>query len=294
LSTGEKFLRRFETKPSRGRVLYVNLEMPEGLLRQWIRDAGGDLTRIYIWDLRGLGAVLDVRSPATRAELGSMFESLGIDTMVMDTIGGVWDTLGAPISEKANEEVGPYLGGLDALLAETPLTELFLIHHYGHGPERARGASKLLGWPDSLWDYKIDRPTGEEDDGDASRYPRFLTARGRDVALPESKVDFSEVTRRLSMPADAKSKAVHRRTARLDEVGFKVLLWLDDHSAWGDRDSKKKVEIGVGGKAVDVREALAELVRSGLVEIKPGPRHSQGVELTDLGRQKMAWDRGAE
>jgi hypothetical protein len=53
-----------------------------------------------------------------------------------------------------------------------------VVHHMGHAGERSRGDSRILDWPDASW--KLVR---EDLDDPAS--PRYLSAFGRDVDVPE-------------------------------------------------------------------------------------------------------------
>jgi hypothetical protein len=68
---------------------------------------------------------------------------------------------------------------IDELLLEAGIDEALVVHHMGHSGERARGDSRLRDWPDVEWRLM------RQDDDPAS--PRFLTAYGRDIDVPERR-----------------------------------------------------------------------------------------------------------
>jgi hypothetical protein len=79
----------------------------------------------------------------------------------------------------------------DALLKEAETADAVLVTHLGHTGERARGDSRFRDWPDVEW--RLVR----QDDQPGS--PRFLSAYGRDVDVPESQLAYDPQTRRLTL-----------------------------------------------------------------------------------------------
>ncbi len=282
LSSRTPFLGRFPCAWSADMIVYVNLEMTRTLLRAWFRAAGANLDQVAIWDLRGCGHLLDVRQPAVRRQLSGRLTAAGVWLLVIDPAGAVWDALG--IDENNNTEVGAWLAGLDALLAETAtLTDVVVLHHFGHGAERARGASKLLGWPDQIWEYRLERSSNENED--AAHRLRFLSVRGRDAELPESRVDFDPATKRLTMTADATSLRRERQQAKCERTLRQILDYVAE--AVPEERSKSAVEEAMGGHRGMVRSAYLLGERRGWIDIDESGR-AHILTLTAKGAEEAS------
>ena len=117
--------------------------------------------------------------------------------MPVDCIGPVMAALG--LDESKSADTGRFLAALERVLADASVPECFLIHHMGHGAERSRGASRLRDWPDAEW--RLVR----QDDNPSS--PRLLSAFGRDVDVPESRLDYDPGNRWLALAGGSRTDA---------------------------------------------------------------------------------------
>jgi hypothetical protein len=185
-----------------GTVVVIDNEMSEGMLRQWYRDMDiGNADRIVVWTLRGQGRAFDVLDPIVRADWAAKLRALpgGTSTLILDCLTPALGALGLT---ESNEDVNPFLIGFDALLVEGGVKDALIAHHMGHVEERSRGASRLRDWPEVEWRYVRER---DEDDREIDNGARFLSAYGRDVDLPESRLEYDPATRRLSMIGGTRS-----------------------------------------------------------------------------------------
>ncbi|WP_033322314.1 AAA family ATPase [Streptomyces yerevanensis] len=197
LVDGRPFLGRFKTTPVTGRVVVLDFEMPEGEARRWLRNTGIVRAEAVMYaGMRGQAAAFDVTDQECREEWSVQLRAVECEVLVVDCLAPIAAALG--LDEKNDADMGPLLQGLNALAAAAGVAELFLIHHMGHSHERARGASGLLGWPDALW--KVVRP------GDDPAGPRYFSAFGRSVDVPEGALVFDEQSRCLSLADGGRSR----------------------------------------------------------------------------------------
>ena len=146
-----------------------------------------------------------------------------------------------------------------------------MVQHMGHTNERARGDSRLQDWPDAIW--RLVR----EDDEPGS--PRFFSAYGRDVDLPEGRLNFDPDTRHLAYIDGS------RKDAKTDAATPDVVAILAEDAQQGGE--------GLSGRAMEtaactgehtrqaVRKALATLIRQGLVTVVAGPKRSKLHRITN-------------
>src|SRR5690606_36374563 len=153
---------------------------------------------------QGQASSFDVRNKCIRERWVQMLRDQGSEdgVLILDPTGKVLDATGG--DENENATVGPLLDSVDELADTAGCQALFVVHHYGHGG-RTRGASKFLGWPDAIWDYRkgdgSQKAPSSEDDlvaALAEADPRFLRAIGRDVEVPWFALDYDGATRRLT------------------------------------------------------------------------------------------------
>jgi AAA domain len=187
LVDGGAFLGRFRTTPVR-RVVLIDTELDTRTLRRWLRDQGiANTDAVTVIPLRGAVSTFNILDAAIRAEWAHRIGET--DVLILDCLRPVLDALG--LSEAT--EAGRVLTAFDELMAEVHAAEGMVVTHMGHQNERARGDSRLRDWNDAEWTLVRG---GDEADDDASR-PRFLSALGRDVSLPEGQLTFDAATRHL-------------------------------------------------------------------------------------------------
>lgn len=204
LVDGDPFLGQYAVTAAR-RVVLLDDELDEAMLRRWLRQQGIQRTDAVVpVALRGRVSTLDLLDPDVRAEWAADLRALGVDVVILDCLRPVMDALGLD----ENREAGRLLVAVDALLAECGATEAVVVHHMGHSGERSRGDSRLRDWPDVEW--RLVRAAEDP----AS--PRYFSAFGRDVHVPESLLHYDEHSRHLSLVGGSRRDAAAR--AALDDV----------------------------------------------------------------------------
>lgn len=187
LADGVPFLDAFTTYQPSGTIGVLDFELNARQGRQWLRRQRMDHPeRVVPFWLRGMAGAFDIRDDAVRAEWAGRLREAGVTYLIIDCLTPILAAL--DLSE--NTEARVFLYALDALLAEAEVPEALVIHHMGHGAERARGDSALEGWADVPWHLTMLNPTD-------MRSTRHLSAFGRDVETAEGALAFNELTGRL-------------------------------------------------------------------------------------------------
>lgn len=219
---GVPFLGRWETLKTDRAVVLVNVELTTNQVRSWLRQQGiANVDRLHVWNLRGQTSRFAIHVPEIRAKIAAELKAIDCGTLVIDPVGPIWDSFG--IDENGNTEVGEWLQHLDALKHEGGVDQGFCVVHAGHGSNgRARGASKQLGWGDSLWQLTKE---GEDDVppydglgfGEAKYAPRFFRAEGRDVFVPKTQLSFDDEHKHLTALSRHEVQE-HKRDAEAEMV----------------------------------------------------------------------------
>lgn len=221
LADGDDFLGVHAVSAVSGTIAIVDTEMHENQAEDWLRDQRIRRDdKVIPWFLRGNVRGFDILDPQRRAEWAKQFRGDHVDTFVLDCFRPLLDAFGLD----EHRDAGRVLVAIDALLYEAEIPDALIIHHMGHMNERARGDSRLLDWPDVLW--KVVR----QDDQPSS--PRFISAYGRDVDVPESQLAYEGKTRRLTLLGGSRQDA--KATSALDAVAglLDERPGLSGHAVW--------------------------------------------------------------
>ena len=265
---GYQFLGRYPVIPAAGPLVVIDAEMSRDLARRWLNDQMiTHAERFSYINIRGAVASLNILVPAVAAKWSRLLTGAG--AVLVDCIGPVIAALG--LDESKSADVGRFLVGFERMLKDADVPESFLIHHMGHDAERSRGASRLRDWPDAEWQLV------RQDDNPAS--PRYLSAFGRDVDLPESRLDYDPGNRWLALAGGSRAEA---RTAAARAALVKLLT----------------AEPGLGVRAIEdslsadhgrnvVRAAMRAAVKDGEVITKPGPKGALLHWLKSLARPSV-------
>jgi hypothetical protein len=263
LVDGTPFLDRFAVTPAR-RVLLLDNELDENMLRRWLRDQGiRNVDAVELVPMRGRLSTFNILDPAIRSRWA---ENLGPgDVLVFDCLRPALDALG--LSE--DKDAGRFLEALDELTTEAGIAETLVVHHMGHQGERSRGDSRILDWPDALWKLVKD---AEDDAAEARRV--YFTAYGRDVDQPEVLLTYDAATRRLSVGGGSR-----KETRSAPVVAAVVELLEDAEEPLSGRQMEEALTAGGHGRD-QVRSAVKRLRQDGRVRVEDGPRRAKLHTLT--------------
>lgn len=263
LADGDPFLDHFPVAEPKHHIVLIDDELPENTMRSWLRaqaihnkDGVADVVA-----LRGKVGTFDLLNDRCRGRWATRLRDVGCDYLAFDCLRPVLDALGLDESHDA----GTFLVAFDALLTDAGIEDALIVHHMGHNGERARGDSRLLDWPDAVW--KLVR---ESDDPSSARY---FSAYGRDVDVPEGKLTFDPVTRRLSYASGS------RAAVKIDAALQTVFDILADESKSGDQGLSKRAIEDAGTNAGNhtrqaIRHAIEAGVRQQVIIGTPGARRA--------------------
>lgn len=269
LVDGDPFLGEFDVTPlDRRRVAVLDTEMDRNTLRRWLRDqAIRNTTSVISYSLRGRLSSLDLLDADVRRTWSAELGELGVGVVILDCLRPVLDSLGL----EENTDAGRFLVAFDTMLNEADVAEGMVVHHMGHNGERSRGSSRLRDWPDAEW--KLVREQTDEDDPSA---PRYFSAYGRDVEVPESALAYDPHTRHLTL-----SGAGSRKQAAGRAVVPAVLALLDDAPEGLSGRQIEDALMANGEKRQAVRAALKFAVGDRSVHTAPGPRRATIYTVSD-------------
>lgn len=214
LVTGEPFLRHFKVDFGPDECVGIwNLEVDRQDLVDWLEQIDipeQHRSRIYPLCLRGNRSV-DFRDPLAVEWAVSWFRERGITVWIIDPLSKLYRG-----EENSSTEFNEWWSTLEDIMRRGGVRVTVIVHHSGHSGEgRARGTSAMMGNPDVLIEYRHSGDHGElPPDG-----KRYLTAFGRRVNQPETKVDFDPATGELFVDAAGGSRDDDRTRA------LAVRLW---------------------------------------------------------------------
>ncbi|PWD42218.1 hypothetical protein ACN93_15095 [Gordonia paraffinivorans] len=249
------FLGTFATRART--VAVIDVEMSRQQTRRWLRDQDIKNTdAVRLIPLRGKAATFNILDDATRAEWAEIL--CGVGVVVLDCLRPILDALGL----NEHTDAGKFLVAFDALLAECGASEAVVVHHAGHGENRARGDSRIEDWPDVICYL------GTEDKKDLAA-ERTFAAIGRDVEVLKGVLEYDAETRHLTyvppVPDAAKVAKDAERISRNTAARAAVIEYVRTQNGIGVEPTKTVTEAqagdGIGRR--DIRKAVAALIESG-------------------------------
>lgn len=257
LCDGAHWLGVAKVEPVEGMVALFDDEMGERQLDEWLADQlFVHPEKLLVIPLRGRLGAFNLLDEEARAGWASLLREYCVEYVIIDCLRPLLDALGLD----ENHDAGRLLVAIDALLLEGGVADACLVHHMGHGQERARGDSRIRDWPDAEW--RLVRAT------DAPNSPRYITAFGRDVDVPESALSFDPFSRRLTL---------ERRSRRDDADAEALEVVLEVLRAADEPLSQRAIERELSESAIGrnaVRNALAYGIKNRALVQSPGPRRS--------------------
>jgi hypothetical protein len=79
-----------------------------------------------------------------------------------------------------DKDASKFLGHFDAMLIEAGVPDAAVIHHAGHGSDRARGDSGILGWSDATWGLSLEDPQDQAS-------PRYFKPMGGSIETSQTQ-----------------------------------------------------------------------------------------------------------
>jgi hypothetical protein len=262
LVDGDPFLGRYRVTPITGTVAIVDVEMSRRQLVAWWREQSIRRTdRVRFLSMRGKAGAFDIFTAAGRRVWVERFKAAGVVYLIIDCARPIMDAF--RLDE--NKDAGRLLDAIDALMTESGIPEGMVIHHMGHTGERSRGDSRWRDWPDVEW-----RLVRKDDDPSS---PRFISAYGRDVDVPEQELAYDAATRRLGIVGGSRRDAV---THDALEAVVGVLGASGDPQS--GRAIKRKLEGSIPREAVEA--ALRVGSANGRLTRENGPRNATLYRLS--------------
>lgn len=265
LVDADPFLGHNVTRQAR-RVVLLDNELSEGMLRVWLR--GQHIRRTDAFapvSLKGRITSFDILDPITRREWAEHLAEAQPDVLILDCLRPILDAFGLD----ENRDAGKFLTAFDEMLGLAGIPDAIVVHHMGHQGERSRGDSRLRDWPDVEW-----RLTRETEDPSS---PRFFTAFGRDVDVPETALTYDTTTRRLdSGQGDRRDAAAYRALPDLLDL-------IAEADPTGEGISQRQIiaralAAGVASKAL-VPKILSAAINQKQLNNWTGPRAAQMYSL---------------
>jgi len=245
---GEDVFGSFPASQIQRKVAFLNYEVTSHQVAAWANDVGVPIDGLLLVNLRGARNPLSSREG--RAQLADLLQRHEVELLIVDPFGRAY----AGESQNDAGQVGHFLADLDELAAEAGVKELILTAHTGWEGSHTRGSSALEDWPDVVVSVKSD------DHG-----ARYLRAFGRDVDVPEDRLNFDPGTRMLTLTDEGGQRAHAARRHRDDLVDqvVRAVAQTPDITAGGLEEQLHKA--GVSMQKGDASKAATEAHRRGLI-----------------------------
>ena len=275
LVDGRAFLGEHSSHPVTGRVIYLNMEVGERTIRNWMRRAGINNTdRVAVVNLRGKASALTLATDQGRQRFAAFLRSQETEAVILDPLAPLLATLG--LDENSNTDVALFFSWWSEVLNLAEVADDLVVHHTGHAGQRSRGASRLLDEPDAIWTLTKGLGTDPDDDEVlGSTQPRFLTAYGRDVDKPEEGLDYDPDTGHLTY--NGRNRSQTKNAGKLNHL----IELLKDQTP----RTKNQIAILAGGNRNSIYRALQEMETTGL--LFPSGRTQNGAHLLVLDTTKL-------
>ena len=220
--------------------------------------------------LRGRVDLFNIKDEDRRQEWIDYFAAAQVKVLIIDPL----DPFMANYIESDSDNLGArrMLAALDAMTEAAGIEELFIAHHMGHGPERSRGPSALRGWPDAEW-FLVREKTknGEEPPPNAAR---FFLVEGRDAMVPETKLNYDQATRRLSVAGGG------RVQHQITKHGPAILLIVKQAPGASTNTIISEAQL-LDIPRDQARAALRGLIKDGKIRTESGPKRATLHHLVD-------------
>lgn len=250
---GTDFLGMFPVTPVAGSLAFFNYELSPQMFAAWCRDLGLPEDRLLVANMRGYGNPLG--SKDAKDKLAKVMRSHAVEVLVIDPFSVAYT------GQDANSpyEVRTWLTQLeDWFRGQAEGREIVLTAHAGwSSDDRARGASSLEDWPDSIITLK----------SNAQSQRRTFAVRGRDVTVDPVAIEMHPETRVLQTGGVSRQEPLSEACLEIvrEETGLNT-----------EQISTALRDKGVSFRKGEENRALRELIASGQVKVRLG---SKGARL---------------
>lgn len=267
------FLGKFAVTPPAGTVVVIDNELdPRQIRANYERQGIQNVGQVGFIPLRGNVGTFDITDQVIRAEWAEKIKSMNASIVIFDCLRPLIDALGL----NENTDAGRILVAFDALLKDAGVEEGMIVHHMGHSGERSRGDTRIRDWPDAEWKLLKEKDAKGESKDDA---PRFFSAFGRDVNVPEGQVEFDAPTNGLRLTGGTRGQA------KSQPVKDELLGTLGRTGGGITQNGLADAMNEHGYSRESTRHALKGLIADGLVKVEPGPNRSSLHYLSDPAGQ---------
>lgn len=277
LADGLDFLGAYPVHPPAGRIIVIDNELDDRQIQENYAAQGIlNTDKITVIPLRGKLSTFDILDPVIRSEWSETIRQLDPTIVIFDCLRPLIDSLG--LSE--DKDAGRVLVAFDALLSECGAEDGLVVHHMGHSGERSRGDTRIRDWPDAEWKIVKDKVEDGENDDNAARY---FSAFGRNVNVPESKLDLDPAGKHLTIAGG------NRQDAKILPAFNAVRDLLQEASAGGLSGNaiETRLQESEHGRN-EIRKAYKWGVEKGYLEVTPGPDRGKFYTLSRTGSPRFA------
>lgn len=266
LVDGTPFLGRYDTQPTTGTVVLLNMEVGPNTLRGWMRASGITATdKVVVGNLRGAASALQLSSNAGRERTAAFLRDIGAEVVILDPLAPILATIG--LDENSNADVAQFFAWWTETLHLAQVRDDVVVHHTGHAGDRSRGASRLLDEPDAIWTLTRGKDTDPtEDDVYGQIAPRYLGAYGRDVELAPHRLQFDPATHRLTMTDEIRGGA-GTDAQHAERHGRSI---ADALTSVAGGLSASQLSKRLGPRQSIIERACKHMVRTGVLKVSHG------------------------
>ena len=247
LADGVDFLSKFHVNAPSGRIGYMNFEMTENQIQEWLsRQKIENIDKVSVWNLRGKPNPF--RSKISRKVLVSELQEMHITTLIIDTFAKTFTG-----DANSNSEVTRFLVFLEEVLQEAGVEQLIMLVHAGNAEKKIRGATALTDHPDGLWYISTDAERN-----------RYFHAIGRDIDIPEGQLVLDPLKNTLTLQDG------NRKVSKESSTFEKMLKFVQANPG----SNASCVDESISGTKPYKIKMRKKLVEQGLIEVRKGPNNS--------------------
>lgn len=281
LLTGENLFGEFKVKPVIGSVVIIDSEMNQAMLTGWLKKQGeGWLrnygARLYPIALRGNARSFNILDDHTRIEWSERLQELQAEVLIVDPMGPFLSAMGL----NENTEAREFLYALDELMLRANISDYVVTHHMGHGDDRARGDSAILGWPAVTWNYKLGK-IQEKNRRIRSDHKsvRSLNIVGRIEEIEDFQITFDKESNHLTY-SDVLQAPMFKSESEL--TGKKKEL-VDYVRNMGEKEiTKSALAVVISGNKQANIDLIDQLVDDGIFVIRKDGDHKTAPQYVSL------------